>query len=314
LYIQGSNDGISFKNLYVATGLSWANNETKRFRLQFSTEAYSYYRFAVTKTNGNAVTITGIKMYEVIEMPCIKYEPTYYMNVYNTNYMQPSLYSLEEKVIGCWINGKPLYEKTIEIIVPTTNASGSYVTNDTDISSLNIDLCTSLVGIVCPSDDNTTPLPLITNKNYIIKAIYVQNVIRVANSYKDYSGIKSYITIRYTKTTDTENSFTNSMLKESFIKLDSTCTDEELQQAILDIVDEINADPVVEPEQSIADIPMTIPEIYEEDEPDDEVIEEPETTPEEEITEPEEVTPEVTDEPETEQTEVTEGGTNNESE
>lgn len=236
---------------------------------------------------------------------CIKYEPTYYMNVYNTNYMQPSLYSEEERMVGCWIDGKPLYEKTIEIIVPTTSTSGSFVTNDTDISNLNIDLCTSLVGIVCPSDDNTTPLPLITNKNYIIKAGYVQNVIRVINNYKDYSGIKSYITIRYTKTTDEPNSFTNSMLKESFIKLDSTYTDEELQQAILDIVDEINADPVVEQEQSIENTPMTIPEIYEEDTPT--II--PEIIPDEEseqVVEPEEVTPEVT-EPEIEQ-EVTEGG------
>lgn len=41
---------------------------------------------------------------------CIKYEPTYYMqNTYNGN-----VYSTDEQIIGKWINGKPLYQKSFE--------------------------------------------------------------------------------------------------------------------------------------------------------------------------------------------------------
>lgn len=41
---------------------------------------------------------------------CIKYEPTYYMqNTYNGN-----VYSTDEQIIGTWINGKPLYQKSFE--------------------------------------------------------------------------------------------------------------------------------------------------------------------------------------------------------
>lgn len=41
---------------------------------------------------------------------CIKYEPTYYMqNTYNGN-----VYSTEEQIVGKWIDGKPLYQKSFQ--------------------------------------------------------------------------------------------------------------------------------------------------------------------------------------------------------
>lgn len=341
---------------------------------------------------------------------CIKYEPTYFMNTYNTNYMQPSLYSEEERVVGCWVNGKPLYRRCCKLseisdytdyincvisnikndnykpLVPIltsrvsddydtiynteSNDSWSYNAFDGGTSVPELSWYSNSLGAYLGIHFKTkkvivTKIELVQEiatpcyfKDYQFQASnngvdwivlgsfstdkfvagnVVENDINSNEAYEYYrvyftsqgtGSVSAGVSVQnmqfygyeektnvyeYTKTTDEENSFTESMLKESYVKLDSTCTDEELQQAIADIVEEINADPVIEPEQSIADIPMTIPELYEEDTPT--II--PEIIPDEEseqVVEPEEVTPEVTDEPETEQIEVTEGGTNNESE
>ena len=39
---------------------------------------------------------------------CIKYEPTYFMK------MAGHVYSYEERLVGTWVDGKPLYEKTVD--------------------------------------------------------------------------------------------------------------------------------------------------------------------------------------------------------
>lgn len=166
---------------------------------------------------------------------CIKYEPTYFMNTYNTNYLQPSMYSEEEKVIGCWIDGKPIYQKTI-------TGTFDVLTKNIDISELNIDTITNMFGM---------------EKGYYANGEFIDSSYLVAgipNGVEGYFnmwiatnyllGIKVndearlnapyYITIQYTKTTDEENSFTVDMIKDSFTEL--TYTDEEIYNEVANIL------------------------------------------------------------------------------
>lgn len=167
---------------------------------------------------------------------CIKYEPTYYMQVQNTNYLQPSLYSEEEQIIGSWINGKPIYEKTFINCGPLPNNS-----NRTIETGIEIDNLININGAI--KKDNLflqIPYPHIAP---VIMHIKDNNIyIATTADYSVYTIV--YITIQYTKTTDEENSFTKDML--NYIpQNNNSLTDEELQQAISDIVEEIKKEEVV---------------------------------------------------------------------
>ena len=108
----------------------------------------------------------------------------------------PTNYSLEERCIGSWIDGKPLYQKTINCGNLPNNSSNNY-----PINVSNLDLIIFISGIAIGSV--TLPLPnvhQITMSNQI--SIYHSNdniVIATATDYSQYIG---YITIQYTKTTD----------------------------------------------------------------------------------------------------------------
>jgi len=165
---------------------------------------------------------------------CIKYEPTYFMNTYNTNYMQPSMYSLEEKVVGCWIDGRPLYEKTIKITTPSDSNGVSYSTGLENINNAYV-----VGGFVLGTNGYTHPINMsvpVSNGTQMsfcdIKtdgtAVYFRtNTTTLYN-------VEAFIVVQYTKTTDEENSFTNDMLKNSYIEL--TYSNEEIADMVADIL------------------------------------------------------------------------------
>ena len=169
----------------------------------------------------------------VNSISCIKYEPTYYMVRQNTNYLQPSIYSDEEKIIGCWIDGKPIYEKVIT--VTSSFSVGSSWTKFYNVSSLNIE-----------------------NVIYANLGRYNANGIRYEcfneldcyhNSTDGYlyllrpSGLGLSCNhgivciIRYTKATDEPNSFTTDMIKDYVVQTGETkpYSDEEVINAVNDL-------------------------------------------------------------------------------
>lgn len=64
-------------------------------------------------------------------------------------------YSTTEQVVGTWTDGRPVYEKTFELM-PTS--SGYYI----DVTSLNIDFVVSLIGGVDQTSGNKVPIPYAT--------------------------------------------------------------------------------------------------------------------------------------------------------
>lgn len=108
-------------------------------------------------------------------------------------------YSTDEQVVGTFIDGKPLYEKTFEI--PQGNASTDYYI---DISSLNLETMCEIDGYV---DIGTAFLSINsivvgagTNTCYIDNAFQHSFPCIIYNFGWAFSG--GAITLRYTKTTD----------------------------------------------------------------------------------------------------------------
>lgn len=125
---------------------------------------------------------------------------TYYITDTNGNedQFQPVIYSLDEREIGVWTDGKPLYEKSFAYDVSTNTTCSITVT------SCNIDV---LVNYALSGAGNTY---YISNSDLIRAYIADANpvttiVVQGGSSYPKTTG---YLTIRYTKTTDTAGSGT----------------------------------------------------------------------------------------------------------
>lgn len=122
---------------------------------------------------------------------CIKYEPTYFMTGWD-------IYSYEERRVGTWVDGRPLYEKTVDFgALP--NATTKKVPHGIE----NVD--------VIWVHDGYTYLP--ENNGYYSLNFPSDVLKQVFNSYVDdvnvsiFTGmnrtnITAMITLRYTKTTD----------------------------------------------------------------------------------------------------------------
>lgn len=115
-------------------------------------------------------------------------------------------YSTGEQKIGTWIDGKPLYQKTITITVPTVNANGTSNFNAVLIGS-NIETIFLAEGFFKDSTNgNVFPLFYTDGafqygiRTYI--GVKENAALQVSNSNTSYNGFLGYVTVKYTKTTD----------------------------------------------------------------------------------------------------------------
>lgn len=160
---------------------------------------------------------------------CIKYQIT------QNNITKDMVnYSLEEQVIGSWINGKPLYQKTFSTTIPTYNSDKSF----TPVLTIeNIESMVNYKGFYIANND-TVVLPYAsgeyngnTSGGFHCSLFQRNNQIMMTQGFSNISGKSLYITMQYTKTTDAENSFTPDML--SNIKaLDTVATEEEVSEVL----------------------------------------------------------------------------------
>ena len=164
---------------------------------------------------------------------CIKYQIT--QNNISKDMVN---YSLEEQVIGSWIDGKPLYQKTIITTAPETTTDGIQVQKTIDLSSLDIDFLTKSEGTVVSDTTIHSYPPAVsyvnsTNSTAVLTQWYVKSskMLTISNNYKSYNNRDIYVTIQYTKTTDAENSFTPEMLS-NISSFNTTVTDEDVSDVI----------------------------------------------------------------------------------
>ena len=115
---------------------------------------------------------------------------------------QPVIYSTEEREIGVWTNGKPLYEKTIVDTLPSTTTS-----KDISLNISNIDNIISIKGIAIRSDGATTQIEH-ARTDYTIWSMINGAKTVLSINIKDSSYINQpvHFTVQYTKTTDVAGS------------------------------------------------------------------------------------------------------------
>lgn len=110
-------------------------------------------------------------------------------------------YSLEEKIIGTWIDGKPLYQKTF-VDALTLDSTSKQMTVAHNISNIGTIVKVEATAIR-PTDNASWPIP----QGYEDAYYYFAGCdkINLSISRKDatgWSGFKITFTIQYTKTTD----------------------------------------------------------------------------------------------------------------
>lgn len=110
------------------------------------------------------------------------------------------LYSTDEKMIGQWVDGKPVYQKTVDCGALPNNTLKTVAHN---IS--NMDRCISISGYAYAYQvPEFIPLPFTTpsGTQYIVEIKCNLSDIKINTKYNMSEYTESYVTIQYTKTTD----------------------------------------------------------------------------------------------------------------
>ena len=106
-------------------------------------------------------------------------------------------YSTTEQVVGTWIDGKPIYEKTVDLGY-LANSGTVYVNHNIS----NIKAVVSLKGIAQTGNGVNIPLPFVstTSSNCVQLSSNTTQIFTITGS--DRSGFYAYAIIQYLKSTD----------------------------------------------------------------------------------------------------------------
>lgn len=107
-------------------------------------------------------------------------------------------YSTEEQVVGQWIDGKPIYQKTIDC-----GAMPNTTNKDVLHGITNLKYVINVEGFTRnPTNGNNAPLPFVSVATSGIQVYITTTNIRIASGGDSSPYTESYITLQYTKLTD----------------------------------------------------------------------------------------------------------------
>ena len=171
----------------------------------FDTGANTYYYVVLNYVDDTHLTLGTwgssypIKYYKIVG---IKY-------AVGGNVTQPAIYSTKEREVGVWIDGKPLYQKTVQLSNLTIPANNQVITSLSDVGILNTETVVKADGIMVLNNNPTTiPAYQVSTFSSYANSFYVNLSDGIVISRGSNSSITAdyYITIQYTKTTDTAGS------------------------------------------------------------------------------------------------------------
>ena len=204
--IEGSYDDVNYTVIKSYSGLPNPTSTYFREHLFDNSVYYRYYKLnhmtSNAKSNGHDYcSIAELEFAKIESMSYIKYEPTYFMK--NT-YSADSVYSTDERVIGKWIDGRPLYSCTcpiqsdtsagMKIYYYTQITNADYVRVDFEGSFLYSESTKETISLFNSWDTTTYGLGL--------TAFGEETQIRVSMHRPIWYDLPGYITFIYTKTTD----------------------------------------------------------------------------------------------------------------
>ena len=124
---------------------------------------------------------------------------------------KPTHYSTDEQVVGTWIDGKPLYQKTVIAPFASSITEGTETNNETSLGISNIDIVfISEAFLKIPSWNvilNLNDTWAASQSPFSVVRCIVKNVsgalsIITSSDRNVTQGLNAYATIKYTKTTD----------------------------------------------------------------------------------------------------------------
>lgn len=173
--------------------ITYTNGMTSTFTVTNGQDGEN--EFIGTLAEWNALTTAQQKEYDTYQITDDYTEGKY---IY-----LPTIYSEEEREVGVWKDGKPLYQKTIDFGALPNNTSKFVASGLTGVS------VKSIFGTAIASDGFTVTVPHaeLSGTGSIDVSYLADNNVRISTDY-DYSEYSSCITLQYTKTTDTAGSGT----------------------------------------------------------------------------------------------------------
>ncbi len=143
--------------------------------------------FVGTRLEWEALTAEQKALYEMVALT--DDEDADYKDVYSTS---------EVKTNKVWIDGKPIYQKTIDCGAMSSSAGTRTVAHNIT----NIDKVVSYDGMMYHSSGTSERFPTMENGSSFFRVQITASNITIIQSGTWGSWISSYVTIKYTKTTD----------------------------------------------------------------------------------------------------------------
>lgn len=113
-----------------------------------------------------------------------------------------NVYSTEEQVVGTWIDGKPLYRRTFQFKTPSTASTTFTSIANTEIQ--DIENIVSWNGGINTSNGYKIPIEHVdSGAQTSILYDSGRHGLRVFTKHAEYTNSDMFLTIEYTKTTDT---------------------------------------------------------------------------------------------------------------
>lgn len=151
----------------------------------------------ILQTRNSAIAVNGIILQYT------KTTDTAWQGGFKAYGFTPVIYSDTEREIGVWIDGKPLYAKTINV-APLPNNTDKRVAHGIS----NLDKFISAYGYATAPNVNSTPLPFVNATSISAQVGIITDtsdvIIRARDDRSSYTN--AYVTLYYTKTTDTAGS------------------------------------------------------------------------------------------------------------
>lgn len=109
-----------------------------------------------------------------------------------------------EKVVGTWIDGKPIYRKVIVTNLPTVTTQGTVAIKEIEHNISNIENIINISGTFVTSIGGFNPLNQSISGDAIVRTVADSSIILIQCSVTSFSNCEANVILEYTKTTDTE--------------------------------------------------------------------------------------------------------------
>lgn len=186
-----ANVGISYKN-NTAGALNIYNSDSE---VAFSTK-WRMLGGSEQTMSDSPVSFT-VRPTNTSVLYCIAFKNIY---ITHTHIDERDKYSTTEKVVGQWIDGKPLYQKTFEC-----SAIGNNTTTTTQLGLSDLDVVVDFSVLMYNAGKTSfikLPNPAATNSPYSVDCDIENGLLRIITHNGTYTTFKAHAIVQYTKTTD----------------------------------------------------------------------------------------------------------------